>query len=217
MTNNSHAQAGPREWLLKRLGAEDRQAVLESADRISVQVARLEESQGATRNRSAAVTSRSEPASPTARLSALARRLESLADDAHRPPAEETHRAPSPQTSPYMPAVAERLISLRDRLTLGAGQTPSAGWLDREAVAALQEIGVSEILDDGPVDPNRHEVVDVRITSDPGLNEHIAATARPGYMAEEHVVRSQQVVVWVQGDGHETPDHDGDQAQWGET
>jgi hypothetical protein len=138
-----------------------------------------------------------------ARLAALAGRLESLAEDPH---------TPSQQVSPYLPPVAERLISLRDRLALGAGQVPSAGWLDREAIAALQEMGVSEIVDDGPVDLNRHEVVDVRITSDPGLNEHIATTVRPGYMAEGHVVRSQQVVAWVLSDGHEMADHEGDQA-----
>jgi hypothetical protein len=220
MTDNPLAPTGLRGWLLKRLGAEDSQAVLESADRIFVQVARLEEAQGTTRSGSATGASRGEPGSAAARLAALAGRLESLADDAqrrdrddHTPPPPPPPPPPPQRDFPYLPAVAERLISLRDRLALNAGQAPSVGWLDREAVAALQESGVSQILDDGPVDPNRHEVVDVRITADPRLNEHIAATARPGYMAEEHIVRSQQVVAWVMGDGAETPDHDGDQAQ----
>jgi molecular chaperone GrpE (heat shock protein) len=61
----------------------------------------------------------------------------------------------------------------------------------------LAECGVQPVRDEGPVEPARHEVVGVRPAGPDGSAGWIAATVRPGYMADGQLIRPQQVVAYA--------------------
>lgn len=61
----------------------------------------------------------------------------------------------------------------------------------------LAECGVQPVRDEGPVEPARHEVVGVRPAGADGSAGWIAATVRPGYMADGQLIRPQQVVAYA--------------------
>jgi molecular chaperone GrpE (heat shock protein) len=84
-------------------------------------------------------------------------------------------------------------------LALEAVHSAMPSWLDGELVAALAEEGVTPIEDHAKVDGMRHYVATARPTDDDALDEHIAATLRPGYDSRQGLVRPQVVVAWVLG------------------
>lgn len=100
------------------------------------------------------------------------------------------------------PPIVNDLIEVADRLAVldsapdEAGTVP-ARWLEGRVAAMLARHEVSVIRDEGPVDPSRHEVVDVRPAPADGDVERIAETVRPGYSWRGRILRPQQVVAFV--------------------
>lgn len=101
----------------------------------------------------------------------------------------------------------ERAVRLRDRVgslaerPQGVDDLPRVlGWLDRELLGLLDDLGVTVVADEGRVDPARHEVVDTRVAGAGESADHIAATVQVGYRTDDHLVRPQKVIAFVAGE-----------------
>ncbi len=101
----------------------------------------------------------------------------------------------------------ERAVRLRDRVgslaerPQGVDDLPRVlGWLDRELLGLLDDLGVAVVADEGRVDPARHEVVDTRVAGAGESADHIAATVQVGYCTDDHLVRPQKVIAFVAGE-----------------
>ncbi|WFB11040.1 nucleotide exchange factor GrpE [Streptomyces sp. LX-29] len=107
------------------------------------------------------------------------------------------------------PVVSE-LLAIADRLTeltkeggapADAAQAAAAlRWLDGRLSRLLSACDVADVHDEGPVDPARHHVVGVRPADDGRPVGSIAETVRRGYAWHGHVLRHQQVIVYVEPD-----------------
>ncbi|WP_462189266.1 MULTISPECIES: nucleotide exchange factor GrpE [unclassified Frankia] len=73
-------------------------------------------------------------------------------------------------------------------------------WLGEQATKVLDQCDVVRITDNGPVDPDRHEIVATRTTGQADLAEWIAATVRPGYAWRGQLLRPAAVVVYRYAD-----------------
>lgn len=101
----------------------------------------------------------------------------------------------------------DRAVRLRDRVgslaerPQGVDDLPRVlGWLDRELLGLLDDLGVTVVADEGRVDPARHEVVDTRVAGAGESADHIAATVQVGYCTDDHLVRPQKVIAFVAGE-----------------
>ncbi len=108
---------------------------------------------------------------------------------------------PTDAGSGESPSGAVQLIELRDQLLLAArSEHATVPELSRHLYARLGEVllvqGVEVLEGDGPLDPTRHEVVQVRDTGEKALDGFVAETLRPGYRFDHHLLRAQQVVTW---------------------
>jgi hypothetical protein len=116
-----------------------------------------------------------------------------------RPSDGPVHRASPPLIVPELIEVADRLAVLdEDDPAYGSAVTR---WLESRFVGMLARCEVFVIREDGPVNPSRHEVVDVRPAPDEEHADHIAATVRPGYAWRDQILRAQQVVAYTREDG----------------
>jgi hypothetical protein len=107
-------------------------------------------------------------------------------------PAPVRHAARPPQ------AVTE-LIALRDMVTAASesdGAAKALAAVGRKLGHVLEREGVRALEDEGEFDYRFQEIVDVRRTADPGQDERVCETIRPGYALGERVLRPQQVVVY---------------------
>jgi len=122
--------------------------------------------------------------------------------------------APAPGASPR---AALTLADLRDRLRVlaaAAGQSGDPGassqdsaagldepsrldWIIDRLTEALQQLGVAEYLDTGPVDLARHQVVGRRPADARHLSGIIESSVRSGLLLSGDVLRPQQVVVYA--------------------
>ncbi|MFI6391491.1 hypothetical protein [Nonomuraea sp. NPDC050540] len=113
------------------------------------------------------------------------------AEGAHEPP---------PRMVNALVDLAERLDELRGR-DLATGPEPPArlvGWVADQLTLMLREGEVEPLDDRGELVPERHQVVGVRPTAEPGLPGTIAETVRPGYQWRGLVLRPQQVLAYVE-------------------
>lgn len=113
--------------------------------------------------------------------------------------------APTPAPVQIADDVFDRAMRLRDRVESLAERPDDIkdlprvlGWLDRELLGLLEDLGASVIDDEGEVDPGRHEVVDVRRAGPDDPVDHIAATVQVGYATDDHLLRTQKVIAFVQ-------------------
>jgi molecular chaperone GrpE (heat shock protein) len=122
------------------------------------------------------------------------------------------HRRPRP--SPPSPAAdldhvswtAKELVVITDRLTdvIHAGPVDPqrtmtiVQWVNETIGDLLARCGVVTINDAGPVDPRRHEVVEVLPAPSPELTDHIAETVQPGYELHGALIRTQRVIAYAE-------------------
>jgi hypothetical protein len=102
------------------------------------------------------------------------------------------------------PLVME-LIRLRDMVLAAGGDGARAEAADPGLVQALyrrlgqilEREGVTPLEAGGPFDETCQEAVDTLPTDDPGRDEHIGVTIRPGYLLRGRLIRRQQVTVYM--------------------
>ncbi|MFI9558611.1 hypothetical protein [Nonomuraea endophytica] len=96
--------------------------------------------------------------------------------------------------------LAERLDELRGRDLATGPESPAklVGWVADQLTLMLREGEVEPLDDSGDLIPERHQVVGVRPTAEPGLPGTIAETVRPGYQWRGLVLRPQQVLAYVE-------------------
>jgi molecular chaperone GrpE (heat shock protein) len=101
---------------------------------------------------------------------------------------------------------AKELVVITDRLTdiIHAGPVDPQRtmtiiqWVNETIGDLLARCGVVTINDDGPVDPRRHEVVEVLPAPSPELADHIAETVQPGYELHGALIRTQRVIAYTE-------------------
>jgi len=112
---------------------------------------------------------------------------------------------------PYPQPVPEDSASVTERAKLVASCADLADRLrERQpglyAVLTrdLEAVGVTVKLADGETfDPQRHNSVDIELTSDPAANLRVATTVKIGYLDHGSVVRNPDVIVYRSaGDGY---------------
>ncbi len=113
---------------------------------------------------------------------------------AHATTPKPEHRSHAASQDP--PMIARDLIEIADRLASQPDQ-PIIRWVASRAAQMMKQCEIYPIIDDGPVDPTRHEVVEVRAAADPRVADHIAETARPGYRWRDQILRPQQIIAYV--------------------
>ena len=106
--------------------------------------------------------------------------------------------------APDVSATAKLLIKLRDKVFMSrhGDAPPTAETLDaiyRDLARALEAEGVTAVEDSGEFDHDRHQIADTRVTDDPGENNRICGTVRPGYLFDGRLIRSQEVIVYSLG------------------
>jgi hypothetical protein len=132
--------------------------------------------------------------------------------------ARSTARQEAAPASGPSPRAALTLAGLRDRLRVlaaapdqpvdaGGGSGPDSGtgpdapgrlgWIIDRLTEALQQLGVAEYLDTGPVDLARHQVVGRSPADGRHASGTIASSVRSGLLLSGDVLRPQQVVVYA--------------------
>ncbi len=98
--------------------------------------------------------------------------------------------------------LTDQLVDVLDRVQAAVNQdaiTETAQrWLDASLISMLERLGVVPILDTGPIDFTRHQVVETRATTQPERYDHIAETIRPGFETAGQLLRPQQIIVYAQ-------------------
>ena len=106
-----------------------------------------------------------------------------------------------------LPAVATRLIDVRDRLLAagtGEGAAQSVAWAYQRLGSALADVGVESLDAGGAVDWSVHEAVGTRPAPEEALDQTVASTVRPGYRYRAALLRPQQIILYVRDSSPQT-------------
>lgn len=104
---------------------------------------------------------------------------------------------------PELSETAKDLIQLRDWVlmakTVGTGASAEViesfyeklgEILGKEGVTALEETGSS-------YDYERQQIVSIEVTDDPNKTDLVCSTVRPGYLFQEQLIRTQEVIIYT--------------------